>query len=50
MMRRHRKCGGSSKSKDTSSSSKCGSSKKEQTDEKVEATVEDFDAEPGQSR
>ncbi|AFK20898.1 precorrin-3B C(17)-methyltransferase (plasmid) [Haloferax mediterranei ATCC 33500] len=41
------KCGGSSKSK-SSSSSGCGSSKKKQTDEKVEATVDDFDGEPGQ--
>ncbi|ELZ95869.1 precorrin-3B C(17)-methyltransferase [Haloferax mucosum ATCC BAA-1512] len=44
------KCGGSSESTDStsSSSSKCGGSKKKQTDEKVEATIDDFDGEPGQ--
>ncbi|MCO8265236.1 precorrin-3B C(17)-methyltransferase [Haloferax sp. AB510] len=46
------KCGASSSKSDDESSSKCGGSsggsKKEQTAEKVEATVEDFDSEPGQ--
>ncbi|MGB9955466.1 precorrin-3B C(17)-methyltransferase [Haloferax prahovense] len=46
------KCGASSSKSDDESSSKCGGSsggsKKEQTAEKVEATVEDFDGEPGQ--
>ncbi|MFC4246396.1 precorrin-3B C(17)-methyltransferase [Natribaculum luteum] len=44
------KCGGSSSSSSSSSASgsKCGaSSKKEKTEEKVGATVEDFDGEPG---
>ncbi|WP_396611290.1 precorrin-3B C(17)-methyltransferase [Haloferax sp. S1W] len=41
------KCGGS-KTSEEQSSSKCGSSKKKQTDEKVEATIDDFDGEPGQ--
>ena len=46
------KCGASSSKSDGESSSKCGGSsggsKKEQTAEKVEATIEDFDGEPGQ--
>ncbi|CQR51845.1 MULTISPECIES: precorrin-3B C(17)-methyltransferase [Haloferax] len=46
------KCGASSSKSDGGSSSKCGGSsgesKKEQTAEKVEATIEDFDGEPGQ--
>ncbi len=42
------KCGGSSSSSSSASGSKCGaSSKKEKTEEKVGATVEDFDGEPG---
>jgi len=45
-------CGASSSKSDDGSSSKCGGSsdesKKEQTAEKVEATIEDFDGEPGQ--
>ncbi|AKU09256.1 precorrin-3B C(17)-methyltransferase [Haloferax gibbonsii] len=46
------KCGASSSKADGESSSKCGGgsggSKREQTAEKVEATIEDFDGEPGQ--
>ena len=42
------KCGASSSSDSSSSGSKCGSSSKsESVEEKVEATVDDFDAEPG---
>ncbi|ELK54356.1 precorrin-3B C(17)-methyltransferase [Haloferax volcanii] len=45
-------CGASSSTTDDDSASKCGGSsggsKKEQTAEKVEATIEDFDGEPGQ--
>ncbi|MFC7130094.1 precorrin-3B C(17)-methyltransferase [Haloferax chudinovii] len=46
------KCGASSAKSDGGSASKCGGSsgesKQEQTAEKVEATIEDFDGEPGQ--
>lgn len=40
-------CGGSSSGSSSSTSSGCGA-KKQATDENVESTVEDFDAEPGQ--
>ena len=38
---------GSTSGSDASSGSKCGGSKQSKTDEKVESTVDDFDADPG---
>jgi len=44
---RHGSQCGASSGPDSSSSSSCGASKSEKTDEKVKATVEDFEGDPG---